>query len=172
VFVRKPILTAVRTIAVFEAAKGAIVLLAGLGLLALINRDVQDMAERIVRHSHLNPASRYPHIFIDVASRVTNAHLWAMAGAATLYALVRFVEAYGLWFERRWAEWFAMISSGMYIPIEIYELIHRPSWPKAILLTVNVGIVAYMAYLLLHPDKQAREMEGTPPPSPGKSHPD
>lgn len=156
---RKPLLTAVRTIAVFEAAKGAIVFLAGLGLLSLINRDVQQIAEEIVRFMRLNPASRYPQIFIDAASRVTNAHLWAMAGAAALYAIVRFVEAYGLWLERRWAEWFALISCGMYIPLEIYHLVHAPSWVKGTLLTVNVAIVVYMAWLLLHPAEQERELQ-------------
>jgi uncharacterized membrane protein (DUF2068 family) len=158
VIVRKPILTTVRAIAIFEAAKGALVLVAGLGLLSLINRDVEEIAERFVRHSHLNPASHYPKIFIDAASHLTNAHLWLLAGAAALYTLVRWVEAYGLWFERRWAEWFALIAGGIYVPVEIYELVHRPSWIKAAVLITNLAIVAYMAYVLLHPAEQAREL--------------
>jgi uncharacterized membrane protein (DUF2068 family) len=162
VIIRKPILTTVRTIAVFEAAKGALVLLAGLGLLSLINRDVQDIAERLVRHSHLNPASHYPRIFLDASSRVTNSHLWMLAGAAAVYAVVRFVEAYGLWFERRWAEWFALVAGAIYVPVEIYELIHRATWVKAAVLTTNLAIVAYMAYVLLHPAAQAQELAGTP----------
>src|SRR5678815_3895868 len=99
--VRKPLLTAMRTVALFEAAKGALVLLAGLGLLALINRDVQAIAEHLVRLSHLNPAAHYPRIFVDAASHVTNQRLWLLAAAAAAYALVRGVEAYGLWYERR-----------------------------------------------------------------------
>src|SRR5436305_641496 len=51
--IRKPLLTGVRTVALFEAAKGALVLAAGLGLLGLIHRDVQAFAERLVRASHL-----------------------------------------------------------------------------------------------------------------------
>ena len=151
--VRKPILTAVRAIAVFEAAKGVLVLLAGLGLLSLINRDVQQIAERLVRHSHLNPASHYPRIFLDASSRVTNTHLWFMAAAAALYAIVRLVEAYGLWFERRWAEWFALVAGAIYVPVEIYELVHRATLLKAAVLVTNLTIVAYMAYALLHPAK-------------------
>ena len=95
--IRKPLLTGMRIVAIAEAAKGTVVLLAGLGLLALINRDVQAIAERLVRLSHLNPASRYPRIFIDAAAHVTNGKLWLLAGAAAAYALVRWVEAYGLW---------------------------------------------------------------------------
>ena len=156
--IKKPLLTGVRTVAIFEAGKGALVLLAGLGLLALINRDVQAIAERMVRFSHLNPASRYPRIFIDAASRVTDARLWLFAGAAALYSLIRGVEAYGLWKERRWAEWFALISGGLYLPVEIYEVYHHVTWIKLAVFASNVAIVAYMAYALLHSAEQDREL--------------
>ena len=56
---------------------------------------------------------------------MTDARLWLLAAAATAYALVRGVEAYGLWFERRWAEWFALVSAGLYVPVEIFELWHE-----------------------------------------------
>jgi uncharacterized membrane protein (DUF2068 family) len=156
--ITKPLLTGMRMVAVFEAAKGAIVLLVGLGVLALIGRDAEVIAERIVRFSHLNPASRYPHIFIDAASRLTDTHLWFLAAAAAAYALVRAIEAYGLWYERRWAEWFALLAGGIYVPVELYELVRRPSWVKAVVLLVNLGIVAYMAYALMHPVEQEREL--------------
>jgi uncharacterized membrane protein (DUF2068 family) len=158
VLIRKPILTAVRTIALFEAAKGVLVLVAGLGLLSLIDRDVEAIAERVVRHSHLNPASHYPKIFLEAAANVTDTHLLLLAGAAALYALVRGVEAYGLWFERRWAEWFALIAGGVFIPVEIYEMFHHLTWLKLAVFITNLAIVAYMAYVLLNPAKQDREL--------------
>ena len=76
-----------RVVAAFEAGKGALVLLAGLGLLSLIHRDIQAVAEHIVRMGHLNPASHYPRVFIEAASRVTDGYLWAMAGAERRLAL-------------------------------------------------------------------------------------
>lgn len=155
--IRKPLLTGVRAIALFEAAKGGLVLLAGLGLLSLIHRDVQAFAERLVRHSHLDAASHYPQIFVQAASRVTDTHLWLLAAAAALYAVVRGVEAYGLWNERRWAEWFALVAGGLYVPVEIYELIHHMTWLKAAVLMTNLLIVAYMAYMLLHSREQDLE---------------
>ena len=89
-----------RLVAVFEAAKGLLVLLAGFGLLSMLHRDVQKIAEDLVRLSHLNPASHYPRIFIDAAARATDRHLVLLAGLAFGYALVRLVEGYGLWHER------------------------------------------------------------------------
>ncbi|MEO6003798.1 MAG: DUF2127 domain-containing protein [Opitutus sp.] len=156
--IRKPLLTGVRAIAIFEAAKGLIVLLAGLGLLSMIHRDVEAIAERLVRQSHLNPASHYPQIFVTAASRVTDTHLWLLAGAAALYAAVRGIEAYGLWFERRWAEWFALVAGGLFIPVEIYELIHHATKMKLLVLITNTAIVVYMVYVLRNPAKQAREL--------------
>src|SRR3954454_1408391 len=145
-FLRKHFVAGMRTVAIFEAAKGALVLAAGLGLLALINRDVEAIADSLVRHSHLDPASHYPHIFLDAASHVTNGRLWAFAGAAALYSIVRGVEAYGLWHGRRWAEWFALVAGGLYLPVEIYELARHATWVKAAILGTNLAIVAYMAY--------------------------
>ncbi|MEO5762904.1 MAG: DUF2127 domain-containing protein [Vicinamibacteria bacterium] len=57
----------VRSVAVFEAAKGLIVLAAGFGLLSLLHRDVQAVAESIVRHLHPGPAGHYSEIFIRAA---------------------------------------------------------------------------------------------------------
>ncbi len=145
-----------RVVAVFEAAKGALVLLAGFGVLAFIHRDLHLGAERLVRHFHLNPASRYPRIFIDLADHMTDGQLWLLALSALLYAVVRFVEAYGLWHQRRWAEWFAVLVGGIYIPLELFELVRGVTWPRAALLIVNAGIVAYLS-LILYQSRQRRK---------------
>ena len=51
-------------------------------------------------------------------------------------------------FERHWAEWFAVISAGLYIPLEIYHLWHRPSPLAGIIFLTNVIIVVYLGRLL------------------------
>lgn len=137
-----------RVVALFEATKGALVLSVGFGLLAFIHKDLHLAAEQLVRHIHLNPARHYPQIFIDAANHVTDSRLLAMAVAALLYSVVRFVEAYGLWRQRQWAEWFALFTGGIYIPVEFYENLRGVTWPRATVLTVNAAIVMYMAYVL------------------------
>lgn len=135
-------------VALFEAVKGALVLLLGFGLLALTHQDLEDVAERLASYLHLNPASYYPRIFIEAASKLTDGKLWLFASLAFAYALFRFVEAYGLWKMRPWAEWLALISGGIYIPIELYELIQKVTWVRILLLTTNVAIVLYMALII------------------------
>lgn len=146
---------ALRTVAVWEAAKGALVLLAGFGLLSLVHHDLQRIAERMVMHAHLNPAARYPRIFLHLADRLTDARAWLLAAGAAAYAAARFVEAYGLWLGRWWAEWFAALSGAIYIPFELLELYRRGSWTSAGFLLVNAAIVALMVYAVF--DRRRRE---------------
>lgn len=124
------------------------ILLAGSGLLSLIHQDVQLAAESIVRHFHLNPASRYPRIFLQLSESISSARLWLMAGFALAYASIRLTEAYGLWWERKWAEWLAVLSGGIYVPLEIHELLSGFTWIKVCTLSVNICIVLYMTYVL------------------------
>ena len=141
-------LRGIRFVAVFEAAKGLIVIAAGFGLLGLLHRDVQAIAEELLRHFHLNAASRYPQIFLQLVAHVTDRELWLLAFAAAAYAAVRLAEAYGLWFDRNWASWLGALSGGIYVPIEVYELVEKPSLLRLGLLVVNTAIVVYLGYRL------------------------
>jgi uncharacterized membrane protein (DUF2068 family) len=138
----------VRVVAAFEAAKGVLVLLAGFGLLGVVHRSARELAEELIRHLHLNPASRSPRIFLDAAERFSDIHLWMLAALAFAYAALRLVEAYGLWRVRRWAEWVAVGSGAIYLPFEVWELTRGVSWLKLCTFGANAAIVAYMAYAL------------------------
>ena len=137
-----------RTIAGYEAAKGALVLLAGLGLLGLIHRDVQEAGEELVRHLHLSPSSHYPRIFLALTARVTDGWLWTLALGSLLYASLRFAEAYGLWRGKAWAEWLAAISGAIYVPFEVVELVKKVTALRITSLAVNLLVVGYMLMLL------------------------
>ena len=141
--------TGLKIVALFEGAKGAIVLLAGFGLLLLIHKDLHQTGADLIRHYDLNPASKYPRIFLDLADRTSDANLWAMAAGALIYSVVRFAEAVGLWLDRRWAEWFGLLTGAMYIPVELYELSKRITWPKVTVIVTNVFVVSYLLYMLL-----------------------
>jgi uncharacterized membrane protein (DUF2068 family) len=146
---KKSSLSGLRTVAFFEGAKGALVLLTGFGLLTFIHKDVHLAAEQLVRHIHLNPASHYPRIFLDATAHVTDMQLWFLAGSALIYSLVRFTEAIGLWYQRSWAEWFGLLTGGMYLPAEIFEVMRGVTWPKLTVLIVNSIVVVYLAYVLV-----------------------
>jgi uncharacterized membrane protein (DUF2068 family) len=135
-------------VALFEGAKGVVVLLAGFGLLSFIHKDLHGAAVRLVEHAHLNPASHYPRIFLDLTERITDARLWSLALGAATYAVVRLIEAVGLWLRKSWAEWFAILTGVLYIPIEIFEVARSVTWPRVTVLVVNLGVVGYLLLVL------------------------
>ena len=60
------------------------------------------------------------------------------------YAMVRFIEAYGQWQRRVWAEWFALLSTSLYLPLELYEVVERATTSAAVVLLLNTPIVLYL----------------------------
>jgi uncharacterized membrane protein (DUF2068 family) len=151
-----------RTIAGYEAAKGLLVLFVGMGLLNLIHRDVQEAAEELVRHFHLSPSARYPKIFLDLAARVTDGWLWAVAAGSLLYAGLRFAEGFGLWRGKRWAQWLGATSGAIYVPFEAVELLEGVTPLRLAALGVNVLIVIYLIQTLRHRPGQPRGSSGSP----------
>jgi uncharacterized membrane protein (DUF2068 family) len=148
-FTRKPHARGLHLIALFEGSKGVLVLLVGFGLLSYIHKDVHEGATRLVEHFHLNPVSHYPRIFLDLTERIDDPKLWSMAIAAAMYSVVRIIEAVGLWLRKSWAAWFAVLTGGIYIPIEIFEVARRVTWPRVTVLAINFVVVSYLLYVLI-----------------------
>jgi uncharacterized membrane protein (DUF2068 family) len=147
-----------RLIAVFEASKGGLVLLVAFGLHALLHHDAQAFALKLVEHLHLRPGAHFSQVFIDAAAHLTDARLWWLSLLAATYSVLRFIEAWGLWFVRRWAEWLALVSGGVYLPVEFYELWHKPTALRLTIVVINLGIVAFMAVNLWQAHRQRRAL--------------
>ena len=142
--------TGLRTIAAVEALKGVVVLVGAAGIAGLVHENAQVLADEIVRHFHLNPASRYPRIFLELVHSLNSTRLWVLAAGAAIYASMRFIEAYGLWNARTWAEWLGVVSGAIYVPLEIYELSWGITFIKVALLAGNLLVVGYLARTLQH----------------------
>jgi uncharacterized membrane protein (DUF2068 family) len=147
--------TLIKSVAIFEAIKGGIVLLAGFGVLSLLHRDLRALALALVGRLHLNPTKHYASVFIEAAARVTDSRLWFIAGFGFIYAAFRFTEAYGLWKAKAWAEWLALLSGAIYLPIEFYELMDRFTWIRIGAFAANLVVVILMAVVLWQ-NKQRR----------------
>jgi uncharacterized membrane protein (DUF2068 family) len=76
---------------------------------------------------------------------VTDERLCIIGYGALVYAAIRFAEAWGLWRGRSWAGWLAVVSSAAYLPFEIVEFIKTQGWEVAVILIINLLIVALVA---------------------------
>jgi uncharacterized membrane protein (DUF2068 family) len=137
-----------RTIAAFEAAKGLLVLGAVCGLLSLRDTDLHEATDAFLLRHGINPETHYMRLFIEGVARATHHHTSEIAALGFAYATVRFVEGYGLWREKHWAEWFAVISAGIYLPLELTHFGRSPSWLTACIILLNMLIIVYLANLL------------------------
>jgi uncharacterized membrane protein (DUF2068 family) len=73
-------------------------------------------------------------------------HITLVAIAAIAYAALEGTEGVGLAMRRRWAEYLTVIATGVLIPYEAYEVVHRVTLFKVGALLLNVAVVGYLAY--------------------------
>jgi uncharacterized membrane protein (DUF2068 family) len=73
-------------------------------------------------------------------------HITILAIGAIAYALLEGTEGVGLAMRRRWAEYLTVIATGILIPYEAYEVIHRATLFKVGALLLNLAVVGYLAY--------------------------
>jgi uncharacterized membrane protein (DUF2068 family) len=144
----------VRAVATLELTKGIAVALAGLGVFTMRHRDIWRITESFLEFFHVNPYHHYVGIFINLVYRISDIHLWKIALIAAIYVTLRFIEAYGLWHLRPWAEWLAIASGSIYVPFEVADLLKRPDWFRLLIVVINVGIVLYMMLLRLEAAKK------------------
>jgi uncharacterized membrane protein (DUF2068 family) len=149
-----------RAVASFECTKGIFVVIMGLCALALVHKDVWLIAESLLALFHVNTDRRSAQLFLDFADSVTDARLWAAARIAFAYAALRFIEAYGLWKERTWAEWVALVSGSLLLPLEIRELLRGITLWRVVLFVGNILVVLYMLYVIIS-NRRERENSHT-----------
>lgn len=152
-------LQALRSVALVEFAKGAFVLVAAISLYWI---DPSDVADAFLSFLHISPERHFARLLFswaDKLSNITFLHIIVLAG---IYSGLRFAEAYGLWRARAWAEWIALVSGALYLPIEIRLLAHRVSLIHATVFLVNLAIVLFMFYLRIYsPAHERRKASGS-----------
>lgn len=153
---------ALLTIAVFEAVKGVAAIAASLGLLSLAHKDVRRIAYALIGHFHLDPEAHYPQLLIETANWIATSNFYSLLAVAVLYAVIRLVEAYGLWKDRAWAEWLAALSGSLYLPLEVNHLIAHTTTINACVLFGNLAVVIFMVFRLKKRRHEA-EFESTTP---------
>jgi uncharacterized membrane protein (DUF2068 family) len=158
-----------RAVASFEFTKGIFVLLIGVSAILLVHRDAWVVAESLLARLHINTDRHWARLFLDFADNLTDARLWAAAELAFAYSALRFAEAYGLWWQRTWAEWLAFVSGTLFLPLEIRELMRGINPLRSVMFIANLGIVLYMFFLLRAGRRRRRALQSIDPKTPNSS---
>lgn len=139
---------ALRAIALVEAAKGVLALAAVCGIISLRHTDLHAATDAFLLRHGINPERHYTRLFIESVAKATNHHVGEIAALGLAYTLMRLAEGYGLWQGKHWAEWVAVISAGIYLPLEFQHFAHHANVLNAGVIFFNVVIVLYLARLL------------------------
>jgi uncharacterized membrane protein (DUF2068 family) len=137
-----------KVIGAFKFASGLLLVALGVGLFRDAHSDPTKEAEHIVATLKLDPENKYIHAAIEKLSGIGPKQLRAIGVGTFLYALMYLVEGGGLLLRKHWAEYFTVLATGLFIPLELYEVARRITPIRVAVLFINVAIVAYLIYQL------------------------
>jgi len=131
-------------IAVFKLLKGFLLVIAGIGALKLLHKDVGQIVQSTIDVLRVDPDNRYVHSLLVRILSVDDRTLKEISAGTFAYAAVFLTEGTGLLLRRRWAQYFTIIVTTSFLPLEVYELARRTSAAKIAVILVNIAIVAYL----------------------------
>ncbi|WP_372380345.1 DUF2127 domain-containing protein [Xanthomonas sp. NCPPB 1062] len=129
-------------IALLEAVKGTLALLAATGLEILGPLPLQNAVITLIRRFNLDPGhGALPSLLKTISPDAV--HLAAAAMLA--YGLLHVVEAWGLWRAKAWASVLGCLSAAIYLPFDIYAIVRHPGWTAWGVLAINLLVVGVLA---------------------------
>jgi uncharacterized membrane protein (DUF2068 family) len=129
------------------------VALVGLGVLVLLfaadRATLRETFYKVITDLQGGVAANQSHAHgilheIDNAFTTSSSHLHLVGAVLLVYGVVEGIEAVGLWYQRRWAEYLTFLVTASLLPLEIYELANRATVFKAIAFVINVAVVVYL----------------------------
>jgi uncharacterized membrane protein (DUF2068 family) len=81
---------------------------------------------------------------LDNLFTTSSSHLHLLGGVLLAYGVIEGIEAVGLWYQQRWAEYLTFLVTASLLPFEIYEIVHRTTPFKLIAFVINVAVVVYL----------------------------
>lgn len=132
-------------IGLFKLFKGVSLVIIGFGLLRLLHRDVAEVTQHWIEVLRVDPDNRFIHRALMKVFNVTPKQLKELSAGTFVYSAIFLTEGTGLLLRKHWAEYMTLISTGLFIPLEIYEIHRHFTMMKLGVTLVNVLIVWYLA---------------------------
>lgn len=133
-----------RLIAAFKLFKGLVLFAVGIGAVKLLHKDLAFEVERWADIFRVDPNNHYIHLLLERFSVLDPRKLRELSVGTFFYSALLLTEGLGLLSGQRWAEYFTIIATSSFIPLEVYELTKRVSSPRLVVLLINVVVVVYL----------------------------
>jgi uncharacterized membrane protein (DUF2068 family) len=131
-------------IGLFKLFKAALLIAVGVGALKFLHKDLSATALHWVQVLRVDPDNRHIHAILVKIFRITPKQLKELSLGTFLYAALFLTEGIGLLLQKHWAEWFTIITTGAFIPLELYEIVRHFTVAKLAVTVINILIVWYL----------------------------
>ena len=130
-----------RALAVERWVRGAIILLLGIAVLQLESTQVsiKELFDRDLHllkpffdQIHFNVSDSGTMRSVENALNASPTTLNLVAAFLIFYGVLQLVEGLGLWLLKRWGEYFAVVATSLFIPLEVYELTEKITWLRVV----------------------------------------
>lgn len=137
--------------------RGLLLVGAGVYLIGHAGANFGSIANHVARSVELDPRRPFVRHLIARLGALRRHEVRVFGVGALGYGVLELVEGVGLWLEQRWAEWLTVVATSLLIPLEVYELVRRPTMLKAIGIAVNVLIVIYLIRVVRRRTRRAHD---------------
>ena len=145
-----------RVIGAFKLVGALLLFGAGVGVYRLAGRDVGGVLEDIASTFRLDPNNHNIHSAISAVSGIDRAKLRAIGVGTFLYATLYAAEVIGLVLGTVWGGYLTAIVTGALIPLEVWEVFHKPEPKRITVLVVNVAVLIYVVWKLIQERRAAK----------------
>jgi uncharacterized membrane protein (DUF2068 family) len=153
-----------RWIGLYKILKGVLALIGGLLLMRLMHRNLPDIAIHWMERLRVEPESALGQLVLHRLLLIHHRNIAWIAAGLFAYIPLACAEGIGLMLRKVWAEWLTVVSTFALIPVEVREIILRPTWVRVLILVLNILVLIYLIVRL------RRDRHGhAPPPAPAES---
>jgi len=131
-------------IAALKFVNGIGLLAIGLGALHYLHGDIEKDFAHWMELLRADPHNKYLIWLLEKLSNVDEHRLRQLSVGTFFYSALFLLEGTGLALAKRWAEYLTIITTASLMPVELYELYVRLTWPRGVVLVVNIVVVAYL----------------------------
>lgn len=143
-------------IAGLKFVNGIGLLAIGLGALHYLHGDIEKDFTHWMELLRADPHNKYLIWLLQKLSNVDEHKLRQLSVGTFFYSALFLLEGTGLALAKRWAEYLTIITTASLMPVELYEIYVRTTWPRVVVLLVNILVVGYLV-LELKRTKKGKE---------------
>jgi len=131
-------------IAALKFVNGIGLLAIGLGALHYLHGDIENDVAHWMELLRADPHNRYLLWLLEKLSNVDDRQLRQLSVGTFFYSALFLLEGTGLAMAKRWAEYLTIVTTASLMPLEMYELYVRLTWPRGVVLVLNIVVVWYL----------------------------